>query len=160
MHFGPVQQALLLLLEFKVIFGQINITSYGSLAVGSNLSLYCNIPSFNSSSASGSWYRNETFSTLCNNADFCTIKRDGNYSFTANSTGMSVQISPLEITENGVIWKCVISGEEAYFEIILQSPSPPPKGNQPVSGTTRSIHQTFTLYICLSLAMFAIYQYG
>lgn len=102
------------------ILGQIDITSDGSLAVGSNLSLYCDTPSFNSSSTSGSWYRNEKLSTLCNNAGFCTIKTDGNYSFTANSTGMSVHISPLEITENGVIWKCVISREEAYFEIILR----------------------------------------
>lgn len=105
---------------YKAIFFNLglNIKSHGSLAVGSNLSLYCDIPSFNSSSAS--WYRNETFSTLCNNVGFCTIKTDGNYSFESNSTGMSVQISPLEISENGVIWKCVISGEEAYFEIILR----------------------------------------
>lgn len=156
MNFRQVQQVLLLLLEFKVLFGLVNITSHGSLSVGSSLSLYCDLPSFNSSS--GSWYRNETFLTLCSNLGFCTVKSEGNYSFTANSSGISVRINPLEITENGVTWKCVTSGEEAYFEIMLPLPSTPSKGNQPVSGASRNliIHQSLTLYVCLSMAMFAI----
>ncbi|VDI50708.1 Hypothetical predicted protein, partial [Mytilus galloprovincialis] len=124
-----VLQVLMLLLGFKVSFG-LNITSHGSLSVGSNFSLYCDIPSFKNISAS--WYRNETMLTDCS-IHICTITIDRNFSFTWNMTGISVCINPLEITENNVIWKCVTSsGKTANFTIILALPTTPPTG--PVSG--------------------------
>lgn len=102
------------------ILGQINITTHGSLSVGSNFSLYCNIPTFASDKLSASWYRNETWLTECSNG-VCIITINGNFSFTWNETWISVLISPLQITENNVIWKCVTnSGKEANFTIILR----------------------------------------
>ncbi|XP_071174570.1 uncharacterized protein [Mytilus edulis] len=161
MNFRQVLQVLMLLLGLKVSFGQINITTHGSLSVGSNFSLYCNIPTFTSDSLSASWYRNETWLTDCSNG-VCIIKINGNFSFTWNATGISVLISPLQITENNVIWKCVTnSGKEANFTIILPLPSTPSPGDQ-TSGATRNFskHQSLTLYVCIIMAMFAIYQYG
>ncbi|XP_063416787.1 uncharacterized protein LOC134699025 [Mytilus trossulus] len=107
---------------WKSIYGSISIVGYGSLQLNSPFVLACYIPSFNNSGAT--WSNTNLSSNTCDSNGFCQKPTVGNSNFSANESGIFVEIDPLLEKDDNIKWTCFYDSKNISYTVEIGSSNP------------------------------------